>query len=106
MAQVFKGAGQKVAKLPGLQPVIQSAAMGILARARALAGGQADTTAYMSSLHVVPTPGRRGVTDRLVVAGDPAAVHIEYGHLATRKDGGATWVPGQYILTRAINGGN
>lgn len=102
MAQVFKGAGTKVAKLPGIQPLLDAAASAILARAAANAAAHMDTGSYASSLRVHTVPGKKGVMDRLVVAEDPAAVHIEYGHLS----GGKTpqWVPGQFILTKSIGG--
>lgn len=103
MAEITKGLGTKIAKMPGLQPVLQAVASEVLARAIANAGAHADTSAYVSSLHVIPARGRNGVMDRLVVADDPAAVHIEYGHVAPSEKGG-TWVPGQFILTNAIRG--
>lgn len=105
MAQVYKGAGTKVAKLPGIQPLLDTAAAGILTRAQAQAAGHVETGRYLESLEVIPTRGKRGVIDRLVIAKDPASAIIEYGHLETGKGGGATWVPGQFILTRAIGGG-
>lgn len=102
MAKVYKGAGTSVAKLDGIQPLLDAAAAEILARATSLAASHTATGRYVSSLKVQPTPGKKGVTDRLVVAGDTAAVHIEYGHL--QGDEHPTWVPGQYILTKAIEG--
>ena len=99
MAQVFKGAGTKIAKLPGVQPVLDTAAAGVLARATANASAHVDTGEYLSKLHVQPVRGKKGVRDRLVVAGHPAAISIEYGHLSRNR---STFVPGQYILTRAI----
>lgn len=101
MAEVYKGAGTKIAKLPGLQPVLQSAAEEIRGKAVALAAGHTDTGAYVSSLKVKTVPGRSGVRDRLVIADDPASTPIEFGHL-TRS---GRWVEGQYILTRALYGG-
>ena len=92
MAKIFKNTGTKIAKLPGVQPTLDAAAAKILASATARASAHIKTTSYVS-----------GVMDRLVIATDPAAVHIEYGHLERSKTGG-TWVPGQYILTRAIRG--
>ena len=100
MAEVYKGVGTKLAKLPGLQPVLQDTAEDIKAKAVALASGHRDTGAYASSLKVQSVPGKKGVTDRLVIADDPASVPIEFGHLT--KSG--KWVEGQYILTRALYG--
>ena len=106
MAQVFKGAGTKIAKLPGIQPELDAAAAKIKARAAAAIASSAQnpTGSYAASLKVIPARGRNGVRDRLVVADDPAAVHIEYGHLARGANGG-TWVPGEFPLTRAVGGG-
>lgn len=104
MAVVYKAAGTRVAKLPGLQPVLQAEALAILATAKALAASHTDTGAYSASLTVKSVPGRKGVRDRLVVANDKAAIHIEYGHLRVQENGKPVWVPGQYILTRALTG--
>lgn len=101
MATVYKGVGTKIARLPGVQPVLQTAADEIRAKAVALAGGHTDTGAYVSSLTVKTVPGKKGVRDRLIIADDPASTPIEFGHLT--KSG--TWVEGQYILTRALYGG-
>lgn len=107
MATVFKSAGTRVAKLPGIQPLLDSVALGIKGRAAANISGSSEhaSGAYASSLEVRSVPGRKGVRDRLVVANDEAAVHIEYGHLAGGEGGSPTWVPGKYPLTRAIGGG-
>lgn len=104
MALVFKGAGTKVAKLPGIQPLLQAEAVAIMAAAKALASAHKDTGAYSASLQIKTVPGRKGVKDRLVLANDKAAVHIEYGHLQVPKSGKPVWVPGQFILTRAYTG--
>lgn len=98
MAQVYKGAGTKIAKLPGVQPVLQAAAEELKAKAAALAAEHVETGAYASSLEVRTVPGKKGVKDRLVIADDPASAIIEFGHL-TKK---GTWVEGQYILSRAL----
>lgn len=104
MAQVYKGAGTKVAKLPGIQPELDKAAAAILARAKSRAASHVDTGGYLSSLQVRSVPGRKGVRDRLVESTHPASVAIEFGHLNYTKKG-AVFVPGQYILKGAIKGG-
>lgn len=104
MAEVYKGAGTRVARMTGNHSVMDAAAGAILARAKAGAAATADTGAYGGSMSVMRTPGQGGVTDRLVVAADKGAIHIEYGHLETGKTGKMTWVPGKYILSRAIKG--
>lgn len=107
MAQVFKGAGTKVAKLPGIQPLLDKQAARIKAAAASnISSSSARSTgAYASSLEVRKVRGKKGVMDRLVVANDPGAIHIEYGHLEGGEDGAPTWVPGKFPLTRAIRGG-
>lgn len=103
MAKVYGGTGTKIAKLPGVQPELDSAASSILARAKAGASQHVATTHYLQSLKTRPVPGKRGVVDREVYSDDPGAVAIEFGHLAAGKHG-ATWVPGQRILLNALYG--
>lgn len=103
MAEVFKGAGTKIARLPGVQPELDKAAAVILGRAKGLAAQRANTSHYLNSLKVGTTPGKSGVVDREVYSDDPGAVAIEFGHLAAGKNG-ATWVPGQRILLNALYG--
>lgn len=107
MAQVYKGAGTKVAKMEGIQPLLDAAAAKIKAAAASniTSSSGASTGAYASSLEVRKVRGKKGVMDRLVVANDPGATAIEYGHLEGGKDGGGTWVPGKFPLTRAIGMG-
>lgn len=102
MAKVFKGTGTKVAKLPGIQPSLDGAARDVLNRAKALASRRRDTGMYMRSLFAVPTRGEKGVIDRLVIAGDPAALPIEFGALVGEED--PKFIPGQFIMTRAGSG--
>lgn len=99
MATVYKGTGLKMAKLPGVQGALDVAAARVMARAKANIAGHTDTGHYAASLHVQTVPGRSGVKDRLVVAGDPAAIAIEYGHFA--RDG-KTYVAGLHPLGKAI----
>ena len=104
MAQVYKGIGTKIAKMPGVQPALDTAAATVLARAKTLAAGHVDTGAYAESLGVEKTPGKKGVVDRLVYSDDPAAAHIEYGHIT--RGPRPRYVPGQFILTKAARGGS
>lgn len=103
MATVYKGTGVKIARLPDIQTELDSAAAEILARAKTGAAQHADTKHYLNSLKVGSTPGPSGVTDREVYSDDPAAVAIEFGHLAEGKKG-VSWVPGQRILLNALYG--
>lgn len=107
MAQVYKGAGTKVAKLPGIQPLLDKAAARIKAAAvsNISSTSAGSTGAYASSLEVRKVRGKKGVMDRLVVANDSGAIHIEYGHLEGGQGGSPTWVPGKFPLTNAIRMG-
>lgn len=103
MANVYKGTGVKIARLPGIQPELDKAAASVLSRAKGLAAQRANTTQYLNSLKSGTTPGKSGVVDREVYSDDPGAIAIEFGHLAGGKRG-ATWVPGQRILLNALYG--
>lgn len=103
MANVYDGTGVKIARLPGIQTELDGAAAEILARAKAGAARHADTKHYLKSLKMGPISGPRGVVDREVYSDDPAAIAIEFGHLAKGKRGVA-WVPGQRILLNALYG--
>lgn len=103
MAKVYDGTGVKIARLPGIQTELDSAAAEILARAKAGAARHADTKHYLKSLKMGTISGPRGVVDREVYSDDPAAIAIEFGHLARGKHG-ATKVPGHYVLINAVYG--
>lgn len=98
--RVFKGAGTNVAKLPGVQAELDKGAQKVLVRAKANAAAHFKTGAYSASLGVAVVPGKRGVKDRMVYSSDPAAVPIEFGHVAA--DGRV--VQGQRILLDALYG--
>lgn len=102
MAEVYKGTGTKVAKMPGIQPHLDAAAAVVAARAKAIAAEYTDTGAYGRSIGVESVPGKKGVVDREVFADDPAAIPLEFGYVTRGKRPRA--VPGRYILTRAMNG--
>ncbi|MCJ1709229.1 DUF5403 family protein [Microbacterium sp. VKM Ac-2923] len=92
----------------------------VLIAAKVEAARHVDTGAYLSKLHMKTVPGMigtgRGVKDRLIVADDPAAASIEWGHLARVRDGVMTrvegsrrvkwepakFVPGKHIMTNAL----
>lgn len=98
-----KKVGVAIAKTGGVQGLMSAQAQRIKASAEALAAESIDTGHYASSFSVESTPGRSGVTDRLVVNDDPAAVAIEYGHMTPPSETSpGTYVPGKHILRRAI----
>lgn len=110
MAVVYKNVGIMVARMAGNSSEMDRVAGELLAKVTARAVRHRLTGAYISQLSVANVPGKSGVRDRLVIAGDKAAMSIEYGHAVrynrnnqTRNSYNFKWVPGQYILTGAIN---
>lgn len=97
---MYKGAGTKVAKLPGVQAELDKGAQKVLSHAKANAAAHFKTGAYSASLGVAVVPGRNGVQDRMVYSSDPAAVPIEFGHVAAN----GRVVQGQRILLNALYG--
>lgn len=107
MAYVYRGVGTTVARMAGNHPEMDRVANVLLGLAKANATPHIDTTAYIRKLSTKNVPGKKGVRDRLVIAGDKAAMSIEYGHSQLVKNPGGRgydfkWVPGQFILTKAI----
>lgn len=107
MATVYKNVPVMVARMAGLHPEMDLVANKLLGLAKARAIRHYLTGSYLSKLSVKNVPGKKGVRDRMVYAGDKAAMSIEYGHAVRVKDAGHNdynfrWVPGQYILTGAI----
>lgn len=104
MADVFANVGSILARATDIDlgPVLDEVAHEIEAYAIGLASEHVETGDYAESIGVTidrTSPSRR---DRLVYSDDPAAMEIEYGHHAKRKDGGeGEFVPGQHILGRA-----
>lgn len=108
MATVYAHVPVTVARMVGNDPIMDRVAAKLHSLAMARAIQHRLTGAYMAQLSVRNVPGKKGVRDRLVIAGDKAAISIEYGHaqrVAGEGDNSANfrWVPGQYILTGAIN---
>lgn len=77
-------------------------------KARAAANVHTDTGDYARHLEVKKelAPGASTVHDRIVVASDPAAEAIEFGHRTRqgKKHGPVNWVPGQFPMTKAAKG--
>ena len=107
MAVVYGWVPVGVARMAGKDPEMDRVANRLYRIAFTLASGHRLTGNYMSKLSVKEVPGKKGVRDRMVIAGDIAAMSIEYGHSVriNAEGNGANfkWVPGQYILTGAIN---
>lgn len=107
MAEVYAWVPVGVAKMAGNNSEMDDVADRLKRISFALALNHRLTGAYLAQLHTKNVAGKKGVRDRLVVAGDKAAMSIEYGHAVRIKNAGRNeynfkWVPGQYILTGAI----
>jgi hypothetical protein len=94
VAKVFRNATRAVALSVEVQAGLQAAAEAVAARATAYAHGHDDSGEYAASIHV-----ERGRVDRYVVAGDPDALHKEFGR--TGGTGGSR-SRGVFALTRAL----
>lgn len=104
MAQVYPIAAIQAAQIAGESPVMDATAALVAAAARSLANAHRVSGDYVAGIGVERTPGKRGVTDRLVYVDDPAAAHIEFGHVTRGgKDmiGPREWVEGLHIMGRA-----
>lgn len=110
MATVYRNVSHVAARIAGNHPIMDKTAATVLGKVTARAIRHRLTGAYISQLSVKNVPGKKGVRDRLVIAGDKAALSIEYGHSVRYNRNNPTpnvpnfkWVPGQFILTGAIN---
>lgn len=110
MALVYRNVSLMAARMAGNDPQMDQFAAQLLAKVTARAIRHRLTGEYISKLSVKNVPGKKGVRDRLVIAGDKAAISIEYGHSVrynrnstTRNSFNFKWVPGQFILSGALN---
>lgn len=110
MGYINRNASLVAARIAGDEPIMDVAAAMLLAIAKARATEHILTGEYISKLSMRKARGKKGVKDRLVVAGDKAAISIEFGHSVrtnrtkkNRNQPNFKWVPGQFILTGAIN---
>ena len=94
--------GTKVARMPGIQPHLESAARLIKARAVEAAAAHVDSGEYIRGIDMGTIPGKNGVTDREVYVEHPAAVAIEFGHVTRGKT--PKFVRGQRIMLNAAYG--
>lgn len=107
MAEVYPSAGTTVAIIAGRTQAMDAGAHRVLTAVRGVAARHTLTGAYMSKLSIVSARGQSGngrrVTDRLVVADDPAAVSIEYGHIQRVKGARRVkYIPGLHIMRRGM----
>ncbi len=105
MAQVYRVAAIQAAQIAGEDPAMDAAAERIAANARGLAASHRVSGDYIGGIGVERIPGKRGVTDRIAFVDDPAAAHIEFGHmtrLGRGVHGPRRWVDGLHIFRRAM----
>jgi hypothetical protein len=103
MAEVYRWVPNGVARMAGNSAEMDATAELVMLHVKRRAQAHRLTGDYISKLSIKNVPGKKGVRDRMIFAGDKAAYSIEWGHWAPRKGApGATWVPGQHILGGAV----
>lgn len=102
MAEVFRWVPNGVARMAGNDPEMDRVARLVLFTAKQRARQHMLTGDYIGKLTARNVPGKKGVRDRMIFAGDKAAYSIEWGHTVRRKDGTSYWLPGQHILGGAV----
>lgn len=96
-----------VSIIAGKTHEMDHAANRVLLAVRAAASRHTDTGNYQRELKIVTVPGRLGtgrlVDDRLVVADDPGAAAIEWGHLIRVKGSRRVkWIPGLHPMRNGL----
>lgn len=104
MADVYALAGIEAAKIAGESAEMDAVADELVARAKAEAGKHNDNGTFAASIRKIRARGKRGVTDRLVIATDPLAVPKELGHVVKNESGGPVlgYVKGQHSMGKAV----
>jgi hypothetical protein len=104
MADVYVTAAIEAAKIAGESSEMDLVAAELEARAKAEASKHNDDGTFASSIKVIRARGKRGVTDRLVIATDPLAVPKELGHVVKNEAGGPVlgYVRGQHSMGKAV----
>lgn len=102
MAEVYRHVGNEVARMAGNHSEMDRVARLVLFTVKRRAIQHQLTGEYMRQLSAKNVPGKKGVRDRMVFAGDKAAWSIEWGHTVTRGDGTSYWLEGQHILGGAV----
>lgn len=108
MSYVDPRAGSMAAQIAGESPAMDLVADRGLHAVRSVAAAHRYTGAYIENTFVaaVPSvlPSKVGpIKDRIIVADDPAAVSIEYGHIVRFANSRRVrFVPGQHIMGKAL----
>jgi hypothetical protein len=104
MASVDVTAGIIAAQIAGESSEMDAVADELAVRAKTEAAKHSDGGTFARSIGVVRARGKRGVTDRLVIATDPLAVPKELGHVVKNEVGGPVlgFVKGQHSMGKAV----
>lgn len=103
MADVDAGLGDWIAENVDMGPELDEVIHRVKDAASALAAGHTETGAYEASLVVAVDTTSKSKQDRILYSDDPAAISIEWGHVAPSADGAGQRVPGQHIMARAAD---
>lgn len=97
MVSLNRGVSTEAARMIGDSAEFDS----VMEQRRARIQGLAPTRtgAFRESIQMRKVPGKKGVTDREIYSDDPAALSIEFGHVA--PDG--TPVHGHFPFSRGIS---
>lgn len=105
VAEVYASAGIDAARIAGEDAEMDRVAgkLAVLVKAEAR-GHRSSGHIFAESILVRRIRGRRGVTDREVVATDPLAAAKEFGHVIRNEADGPElgYVRGMFTMARAI----
>lgn len=108
MAYVSRDARLIAAIMVGKSDALDNAAKQVLRSVQAVAAQHRLTGNYMSKLGIENVPGLIGVgklvRDRLIVADDPAAIPIEFGHIQRISARRVKFIPGLHIMQKGLEG--
>jgi hypothetical protein len=105
VAEVYADVGIDAARIGGEDPEMDRVANKLAALVKAEARGhRASGRVFAASVIVQRVRGRRGVTERAVVATDPLAAAKEFGHVIRNQADGPElgYVRGMFTMARAI----
>lgn len=98
MAQVFKTAPVKAAKIAGLDPEMDAAAARFEVALQAEIAKFSKSGDFSRSIKNRRISGKKGVKDRLIYSTDPGALSIEFGHIESD-----THVKGKFAFHNAAS---
>jgi hypothetical protein len=104
VSTVYKVAAIYAAQIAGESQEMDDVANELATLAKGFAAEHIQDGDFERSIHVERVRGKRGVTDRLVVADDPLAAAKELGHVIRNEPGGPDLgrVKGQHSMGKAV----